>query len=91
MQAASTPSISAISETASSISWLGIAVLQRLAAEPGDRRLLGGGALQLLLGALALGDVVEDAVPDRACQFSSGSSTASSRIQTVRPSRVIIR
>ena len=33
--------------------------------EPGDGRLLGGRALQLLLGDLALGDVVEDAVPDR--------------------------
>ena len=44
---------------------LGVAVLQRQLAEPGDGRLLGGGALQLLLGDLALGDVVEDAVPDR--------------------------
>ena len=39
--------------------------MQRPLAEPGDDRLLGGGALQLLLGDLALGDVVEDAVPDR--------------------------
>ena len=42
-----------------------IAVLERVAAEPRHRRLLGGGSLQLLLGDLALGDVVEDAVPDR--------------------------
>ena len=43
---------------------VGVAVLQRPLAELGDDRLLGGGALQLLLGDLALGDVVEDAVPD---------------------------
>ena len=42
-----------------------VAVLQREAAEPRDCGLLGGGAAQLLLGELALGDVVEDAVPDR--------------------------
>ncbi len=44
---------------------LGVAVLQRPLAELGDHGLLGDGLLQLRLGALALGDVVEDAVPDR--------------------------
>src|SRR5690349_1355261 len=44
---------------------VGIAVLQRPAAQAGDRGLLGGRTTQLLLGRLALGDVVEDAVPNR--------------------------
>ena len=43
---------------------LGVAVLQRPLAELGDDGLLGDSALQLLLGDLALGDVVEDPVPD---------------------------
>ncbi len=37
---------------------------ERLLPEAGDRRLLGGAALEALLGDLALGDVVENAVPD---------------------------
>ncbi len=41
-----------------------VAVLQRPLAELGDDGLLGDGALQLLLGDFALGDVVEDPVPD---------------------------
>ena len=44
---------------------LGVAVFERPLAELGDDRLLGVGALQVDLGVLALGDVVEDAVPDR--------------------------
>ena len=59
------PRSRSISETASSISASGSPSAQRPLAEPGDRRLLGGRPLQLLLGDLALGDVVEDAVPDR--------------------------
>ena len=37
--------------------------LQRVLAEPGDRRLLGGAALELGLGLLLLGDVGHDPVP----------------------------
>ncbi len=44
---------------------LGVAVFQRPAAEPGDHRLLVERPLQVDLDRLALGDVVEDAVPDR--------------------------
>ena len=44
---------------------LGVAVLEGALAELGDDRLLGDRPLQLALGPLALGDVVEDAVPDR--------------------------
>ena len=44
---------------------LGVAVLQGPLAELGDDGLLGERPLQLVLGLLALGDVVEDAVPDR--------------------------
>ncbi len=44
---------------------LGVAVFQRPPAEPGDHRLLVERPLQVDLDRLALGDVVEDAVPDR--------------------------
>ncbi len=37
---------------------------ERLLPQPRDRRLLGGAALEALLGDLALGDVVEHPVPD---------------------------
>ena len=69
MQALSTPSVSVSSETAAVHQRLGVAVPERRLAEPGDGRLLRGGPLQLLLGVLALGDVVEDAVPDRDAGF----------------------
>ena len=44
---------------------LGVAVLHRPLAEPGDDGLLGERPLQLVLGLLAGADVVEDPVPDR--------------------------
>ncbi len=69
MQAAATPSISVIRETASPHQRFGVAVPQRPPTEAGHRGLLCGGALQVLLGGLALGDVVEDAVPDRRAGF----------------------
>ena len=43
---------------------IGLAVLEGMAREAGDGRLLGDRPAQVLLGDLALGDVVEDAVPD---------------------------
>ena len=65
MQALWMPSTSPISAVTAAHQLLRVAVLQRPLAELGDDRLLGEGPLQLLLGLLALGDVVEDAVPDR--------------------------
>ena len=44
---------------------VGLAVLEGVAREAGDGRLLGDRPAQVLLGDLALGDVVEHAVPDR--------------------------
>ncbi len=44
---------------------VGIPVLEGSLAEPGHNRLLRNRALQLLLGDLALGDVVENPMPDR--------------------------
>ena len=69
MQAAWTPSISPISETASRISASGSpsCSARRRAGRP--TACWASGALQLLLGVLALGDVVEDAVPDRRARF----------------------
>ncbi len=65
MQALWTPSTSPISAGGGAHQRLRVAVLQGPLAQPGDDGLLGERPLQLPLGVLALGDVVEDAVPDR--------------------------